>query len=64
VKFVVGGAEDCEYARRVIGDHPTRAEILFSPVFGTDCRAIADYLLAHDLPVRFQLQLHRILGVR
>jgi len=64
VKFVVGGAEDCEYARRVIGDHPTRAEILFSPVFGTDCRAIADYLLEQDLPVRFQLQLHRILGVR
>lgn len=64
VKFVVGGVEDCEYAREVISTHPTRAEILFSPVFGTDCRAIADYVLAHDLPARFQLQLHRILGVR
>jgi 7-carboxy-7-deazaguanine synthase len=64
VKFVVGSAEDCEYARQVISSHPTRAEILFSPVFGTDCRAIADYVLEHDLPVRFQLQLHRILGVR
>jgi len=64
VKFVVAGEEDCEYARRIIGEHPIRAEILFSPVFGTDCRAIADYVLAHDLPARFQLQLHRILGVR
>ena len=64
VKFVVAGEEDCEYARRIIGEHPIRAEILFSPVFGTDCRAIAEYVLAHDLPARFQLQLHRILGVR
>ena len=64
VKFVVAGLDDCEYARRVITDHPIRAEILFSPVFGSDCRAIADYILEHDLPGRFQLQLHRILGVR
>ncbi|MBS1194252.1 MAG: radical SAM protein [Methanomicrobiales archaeon] len=64
VKFVVAGEEDCEYARRIIGEHPIRAEILFSPVFGTDCRAIADYVLTQDLPARFQLQLHRILGVR
>jgi 7-carboxy-7-deazaguanine synthase len=64
VKFVVAGEEDCEYARRIIADHPIRAEILFSPVFGTDCRAIAEYMLSHDLPARFQLQLHRILGVR
>ena len=64
VKFVVGGVEDCEYAREVISTYPTRAEILFSPVFGTDCRAIADYVLEQDLPARFQLQLHRILGVR
>ena len=64
VKFVVAGEEDCEYARRIIGEHPIRAEILLSPVFGTDCRAIADYVLTQDLPARFQLQLHRILGVR
>jgi 7-carboxy-7-deazaguanine synthase len=64
VKFVVAGEEDCEYARRIIGEHPIRAEILFSPVFGTDCRAIADNVLTQDLPARFQLQLHRILGVR
>jgi len=64
VKFVVAGEEDCEYARRIIGEHPICAEILFSPVFGTDCRAIADYVLTQDLPARFQLQLHRILGVR
>jgi 7-carboxy-7-deazaguanine synthase len=64
VKFVVADIEDCEYARQVIGGYPTRAEILFSPVFGTDCRVIADYILEQDLPARFQLQLHRILGVR
>jgi len=63
-KFVVGTREDCEYARRVLEEHPFRGESLFSPVFGTDCRAIADYILEQNLPVRFQLQLHRILGVR
>ena len=35
-----------------------------SPVEGSDYRAIAEYIVEEDLPVRFQVQLHKILGVK
>jgi 7-carboxy-7-deazaguanine synthase len=34
--------------------------VLFSPVFGSlDVRALAEWILADRLPVRFQLQMHK-----
>ncbi|MCU0630894.1 MAG: radical SAM protein [Methanoregulaceae archaeon] len=64
VKFVVGNQEDCRYAEDVIKDHPIRGEIFFSPVAGSDYHEIACYVLDNNLPVRFQVQLHKIIGVR
>jgi 7-carboxy-7-deazaguanine synthase len=64
VKFVVGDQQDCSYAEEVIRNYPVRGEIFFSPVAGSDYHKIACYILDHDLPVRFQLQLHKIIGVR
>lgn len=64
VKFVVGNREDCQYAEGVIQHHPIRGEIFFSPVAGSDYHEIACYILDEDLPVRFQVQLHKIIGVR
>jgi 7-carboxy-7-deazaguanine synthase len=62
-KFVVGDYSDCAYAEKVIRSHPVPAEIFFSPVYGSDYRIAAEFVLATDLPVRMQLQLHKILGV-
>ena len=64
VKFVVGDREDCRYAAEVIECHPIRGEIFFSPVAGSDYHELACYVLDNDLPVRFQVQLHKIIGVR
>jgi 7-carboxy-7-deazaguanine synthase len=64
VKFVIGDLEDCQYAERVIQQHPIRGEIFFSPVAGSDYHAVACYVLDNNLPVRFQVQLHKIIGVR
>ncbi len=64
VKFVVQDRNDCEYAAGVLKRHPVRGEIFFSPVYGTDPRIAASFLLDSDLPARIQLQLHKILGVR
>ena len=64
VKFVVEGRADLEYARDVIASHPIPGEYLISPVFGSDYRALAREVLDRNMPVRFQVQLHRILGVR
>jgi 7-carboxy-7-deazaguanine synthase len=64
VKFVVQGEEDCRYAAKILSSHPVKGETFISPVYGSDYRTIACYVLEHRLPVRFQLQLHRTLGIR
>jgi 7-carboxy-7-deazaguanine synthase len=64
VKFVVKDEEDCRYAQEVMKTHPIAGEIFFSPVFGTDYQPITRFVLVNNLPVRFQLQLHKILGVQ
>lgn len=64
VKFVVKDEADCRYAQEVMTGHTIAGEIFFSPVSGSDFRPIVQFVLAGNLPVRFQLQLHKILGVQ
>jgi 7-carboxy-7-deazaguanine synthase len=64
VKFVVKDEADCRYAQEVMTGHTRAGEIFFSPVSGSDFRPIVQFVLAGNLPVRFQLQLHKILGVQ
>ena len=43
-------------------DLAAKCEVLFSPSHQqVDARALADWIIADNLPVRFQLQLHKIL---
>jgi 7-carboxy-7-deazaguanine synthase len=64
VKFVVNDEADCRYAQEVMNAHRIAGEIFFSPVFGTDYTVITKFILANNLPVRFQLQLHKLIGVK
>ena len=64
VKFVVADEDDLLYARAVMNRCEIRGEVFISPVEGTDRRAIAEQIVKENLPVRFQLQLHKILGVK
>jgi 7-carboxy-7-deazaguanine synthase len=64
VKFVVGDDGDLSYARQVMASHPIRGEYLISPVHGSDQGALARLVLDWNLPARFQVQLHKILGVK
>ncbi|OPY39010.1 MAG: 7-carboxy-7-deazaguanine synthase [Methanoregula sp. PtaU1.Bin051] len=64
VKFVVSGEDDCRYAREVVSVHPVKGQVFFSPVWGADTAPIVRYIIRNDLPVRFQLQLHKIVGVK
>jgi 7-carboxy-7-deazaguanine synthase len=64
VKFVVGDKEDCSYAERVIRTHKIKGEVFFSPVSGSDYHEITSFVLDRNLPVRIQVQLHKILGVQ
>lgn len=64
VKFVIGDRADYEWAKGVMGDYGLagRCEILFSPVQGeVHPRQLADWIVSDRIPVRFQLQLHKLL---
>jgi len=64
IKFVICDRADYEWARRTMDDYrlPERCEILFSPSYGQqNARQLAEWILEDRLPVRFQLQLHKIL---
>jgi 7-carboxy-7-deazaguanine synthase len=64
VKFVVMDEADCRYAQDIITSYRIRGEIFLSPVYGSDYAIISKFVLVNNLPVRFQLQLHKIIGVR
>jgi 7-carboxy-7-deazaguanine synthase len=64
VKFVVCSRADYEWARDVLAGHrlAAKCDVLFSPSFGQVApRELADWIVADRLPVRFQLQLHKLL---
>ena len=64
VKFVLCDRADYEWARARIAEHalPARCEVLLSPSHGQlQPRDLAEWILADRLPVRMQLQLHKIL---
>ncbi len=64
IKFVISDRADYEWSRGVIDEHALagRCELLFSPVHGAlEPAALADWIVADRLPVRFQLQLHKLL---
>ncbi|NOZ38171.1 MAG: 7-carboxy-7-deazaguanine synthase QueE [Gammaproteobacteria bacterium] len=64
LKFVLGTRADYDWARSKLDEYnlTQRCEVLFSPVQGelaaTD---LADWILADRLPVRMQIQLHKLL---
>lgn len=64
IKFVLCDRADYDWAKDILAQHQldSRCEVLFSPVFGQlEPRTLADWVLQDHLPVRFQLQLHKIL---
>jgi 7-carboxy-7-deazaguanine synthase len=64
VKLVLCDREDYQWACRKLAEHKLaeRCEVLFSPSFGQlDPARLADWILADRLPVRMQLQLHKLL---
>jgi 7-carboxy-7-deazaguanine synthase len=63
VKFVIKDRTDYEYAHEIVARHDLArraAAVHFSPVHGVmDARTLSEWVLADDLPVRVQLQLHK-----
>ena len=64
VKFVLCGRDDYEWARDIVATHglAQRCDVLFSPSKSELApRDLADWIVADRLPVRFQMQLHKLL---
>ena len=64
VKFVLADRADYDWAVAVLAEHrlAERCPVLFSPVAAElDPVALADWIVADRLPVRMQVQLHKVL---
>jgi 7-carboxy-7-deazaguanine synthase len=68
VKFVIGDRADFEWAAGVVRDHALDKAchaVLFGAVAGQlEAGTLAEWILAAGLPVRLQVQLHKLLGVK
>lgn len=63
-KFVLADRKDYDWAREILTQYELigRCAVLMSPVFGSlEPRQLAEWVLADRLPVRFQLQLHKLI---
>jgi 7-carboxy-7-deazaguanine synthase len=64
IKFVLCGREDYDWAKAILYQHAlaSKCTVLFSPSQSQlAARELADWIVADRLPVRFQMQLHKIL---
>ncbi|MFC1453254.1 radical SAM protein, partial [Verrucomicrobiota bacterium] len=67
-KFVLSSRADYEWARDFVRDHGLDSRcrcVLFSPVQGVlDPKSMCEWMLCDRLPVRFQVQWHKLIGIR
>ncbi len=64
IKFVICSRSDYEWARDILRSHALadRCDVMFSPSKSEiSPRDLADWIVADRLPVKFQLQLHKLL---
>jgi 7-carboxy-7-deazaguanine synthase len=64
VKFVLKDHTDYEWAKEIVKQYGLgdRCAVLFSPVFGSlDLQSLAEWILTDRLPVRVQVQLHKLI---
>jgi len=64
VKFVICDRADFDWARDIVAEHrlAETCDVLFSPSYTqVAARELADWIVAERLPVRYQMQLHKLL---
>ncbi|HJJ90953.1 MAG TPA: 4Fe-4S cluster-binding domain-containing protein [Methanocorpusculum sp.] len=64
VKFVIEDYIDYQYMVDILASHPDlRAQIFITPVYGTDPKWLIERIIEDKLPVKFQLQLHKVVDI-
>lgn len=64
IKFVICSRDDYDWARGIVAEHrlSERCDVLFSPSKSEiSARDLADWIVQDRLPVKFQMQLHKML---
>jgi 7-carboxy-7-deazaguanine synthase len=64
IKFVVGGDEDLVFSKQIIEKYELykRCPVILSPVFDKlSNQELAEWILQNHLPVRMQIQLHKVI---
>ena len=62
LKFVIGSREDYDWSVDIMDQYPTKAGVLFSPVFDQITPTqLADWIIESRLNVRMQVQMHKLL---
>lgn len=64
IKFVICSRDDYDWARGILAEHrlAERCDVLFSPSKNEiSARDLADWIVQDRLPVKFQMQLHKLL---
>ena len=64
LKFVISDRDDYDWSKKMLNEYrmTDRCPVLFSPAWGRGIDApLAEWILEDRLPVRFQMQLHKIL---
>ncbi|NPA39978.1 MAG: 4Fe-4S cluster-binding domain-containing protein [Thermodesulfobacteria bacterium] len=67
VKFVIMNKKDFEYALKVVSDYEllSKVEVIFSPVWKRlSGKKLAKWILSTKLPIRMQVQLHKVLRLK
>lgn len=61
LKFIIKTKKDYIYAKEILTTYQPKSICVMQPVWGTNPKTIAHWILQDQLPIRFGVQLHKIL---
>jgi len=61
LKFIIQNKKDYEYAKTILEKYTPACDVFFQPVWGTDPKKLAAWILNDGLPVRLSLQQHKLI---
>jgi 7-carboxy-7-deazaguanine synthase len=61
LKFIIKDKNDFNYAKKIINMYKPDCTVFFQPVWGTNPRNLADWIVYDKLNVKLGLQLHKII---
>ena len=61
LKFVIKNREDYNYAKKLVQNYKPVCSVFFQPIWGTNPKDLAEWLLNDRLDVKMGLQVHKII---